>query len=67
MTLDPDRDHFKIASVKEVRDPHYEDEGFWRTPGGYVTMTVIAFVGAGIIGNMIYLAVDSYLFSRAGA
>ena len=67
LTLDPDRDHFKLISVKEVSDPHHEDEVFWRTPAGYVTITVLSLVGLGLVGNMIYVAVDSYLFSRAGA
>ena len=67
LTLDPDRDHFKLVSVKEISDPHHEDEVFWMTPAGYVTITVLSLVGLGVIGNIIYVAVDSYLFSRAGA
>ena len=66
MTLDSNADHFDLVTVKQLTDPHYEKEDFWTTAGGYVTIVVISLCAFGVGANIIYVAVDSYLFSRAG-
>ena len=66
MTLNSNTDHFDLVTVKQLTDPHYEKEDFWKTSGGYVTIVVISLCAFGVSANIIYVAVDSYLFSRAG-
>ena len=66
LTIDSNTDHFDLVTVKQLVDPHYEKEDFWKTAGGYVTIVVISLCAFGVGANIIYVAVDSYLFGRAG-